>query len=92
MQDEFYGDETHLTYHETPSFSLLAMSAKLMIFNAIKSSMKLPLRLKVSITSDSILESSKAWHRALLAVLELPPEQSGSSVVVGGSFLLADGP
>ena len=41
----FYGDETHLTFYETLFFSLLAMSAKLIIFNAIKSSMKSPLRL-----------------------------------------------
>ena len=41
MSDEFHGDETLLTSHETPSFSLLAMSAKVMIFNV----MKLPLRL-----------------------------------------------
>ena len=45
MADEFYGDETLLTSHETPLFSLLAMSAKLMIFNIIKSSIKPPLRL-----------------------------------------------
>jgi len=40
MPDEFYGDETLFTSHETLSFSLLAMSAKLMIFNAMKLSMK----------------------------------------------------
>ena len=37
---EFYGDETLLISHETPSFSLLAMSAKLMVFNAMKFYMK----------------------------------------------------
>ena len=45
MPYEFYGDETPFTSHETISFSLLAMSAKLMIFNAMKLSMKPPLRL-----------------------------------------------
>ena len=43
--DGFHGDEILLTSHETLSFSLLAMSAKLMIFNATKLSMKLLLRL-----------------------------------------------
>ena len=45
MPDVFYGDETLLTSHETPSFSLLAMSAKVNVFNVIKPCMKLPLRL-----------------------------------------------
>jgi len=45
MLDEFHGDETLLKYHETLSFSLLVILAKLMIFNAMKSSRKLPLRL-----------------------------------------------
>ena len=45
MSDEFHGDETLLTSHETPPFSLLTMSAKLMVFNVMKLSMKLPLRL-----------------------------------------------
>jgi len=45
VPDEFYGDETLLTSHETPSFSLLATSAKLMIFNIMKLFMKPPLRL-----------------------------------------------
>ena len=40
-----HGDETLLISQETPSFSLLAMLAKLMILNVIKLSMKLPLRL-----------------------------------------------
>jgi hypothetical protein len=31
MPDEFYGVETHLASYETLFFSLLAMSAKLMI-------------------------------------------------------------
>ena len=43
--DGFHGDKTLLTSHETTSFSLLAMSAKVMVFNVIKPSMKLPLRL-----------------------------------------------
>ena len=34
MPDEFHGDETLLTSHETSSFSLLVMLVKLMIFNA----------------------------------------------------------
>ena len=45
MSDGFHGDEALLTSHETSLFSLLAMSAKLMIFNAMKLSMKPPLRL-----------------------------------------------
>lgn len=36
VSHEFYGDKTTLIFHETPSFSLLTMSAKLMIFNAYK--------------------------------------------------------
>ena len=42
--DRFHGDETLLTTHEIPSFSFLTMSAKLMIFNNMKPSMKHPLR------------------------------------------------
>jgi len=49
VPDEFHGDEILLTSHETPSFSLLATSAKLMIFNVMKLSMKLPLRLALAI-------------------------------------------
>ena len=45
MPDEFYGDKTLLTPHETLSLFLIVMSAKLMIFNVIKPSMKLSLRL-----------------------------------------------
>jgi len=45
VTDEFHGDETLLIFYGTQSFSLHAMPAKLMIFNAMKSSMKLPLRL-----------------------------------------------
>ena len=45
MPDEFHGDETLLTSHETLAFSLLAMSAKVMVFNVMKPFMKLPLRL-----------------------------------------------
>jgi len=40
VPDKFHGDETLLTSHETPSFYLLVMSAKLMIFNVMKPSMK----------------------------------------------------
>jgi len=45
VTDEFHGDETLLTSHETPYFSLLAMSAKMVVFNVIKLSIKLSLRL-----------------------------------------------
>ena len=45
MPDEFYGDETLLTFHETSSFSLLVMSTKVKVFNVMKFSMKLLLRL-----------------------------------------------
>jgi len=41
MSDEFYGDEILFTSHETPSFSLLVMSTKLMIFNIMEYFMKL---------------------------------------------------
>jgi len=40
MPDGFYGDETLLISLETPSLSLLAMSAKLMIFIVMKPYMK----------------------------------------------------
>ena len=50
MPDGFHGDETLLTSHETPSFSLLVMSTKLMVFNVIKLSMKPPLRLALTLT------------------------------------------
>ena len=36
MPDEFYGDETFLTSHETSSFSLLTMSAKVTVLNVMK--------------------------------------------------------
>jgi len=45
VPDEFHGDETLLTFHETLSFSLFVMLAKVIVFNVTKSSMKLPLRL-----------------------------------------------
>ena len=48
MLDGFHGDETLLTSHEIPSFSLLVMSANLMIFNVKKPSMKPPLRLALA--------------------------------------------
>ena len=47
MSDEFYRDKILLTSNETSSFSLLAMSAKLIIFNAMKLSMKLSLRARL---------------------------------------------
>ena len=48
MPDEFHSDKTLLTFHETPAFSLLAMSAKVMIFNVVKFSMKLSFRLALA--------------------------------------------
>ena len=45
MSNKFYGDETLLTSHKILSFSSLAMSAKLIVFNVIKPSIKLPLKL-----------------------------------------------
>ena len=48
MPNEFYGNETLLISHETPAFSLLTMSAKLMIFNIMKSFIKLSLKLALS--------------------------------------------
>ena len=45
MPNEFHDDETLLTSHETPSFFLLAMSTKVIVFNVMKPYMKLPLRL-----------------------------------------------
>jgi len=45
VPDEFRSDETLLTSHETSSFSLLVTSAKLMIFNVMKLSIKLLLKL-----------------------------------------------
>ena len=45
MPDEFHGDETLLTSHETLAFSLLVMSAKMMVFNIMKPFIKFPLRL-----------------------------------------------
>ena len=45
VSDEFYGDETLLTSHETPSFYFLAMSVKVLVFNVMKPFMKLPLKL-----------------------------------------------
>jgi len=50
VPDVFHGDETLLTSDETPSFSLLVISPKLMIFNAMKFFMKALLRLTLSIT------------------------------------------
>ena len=52
MPDEFHGDKTLLTFYETSSFSLLATSAKLMIFSVIKLSMKLSLRLALEGLKD----------------------------------------
>jgi hypothetical protein len=46
--DGLHGDETLLTSHKTSLFSFIAMSAKWMVFNTIKPSMKLPLKLVLS--------------------------------------------
>jgi hypothetical protein len=40
MSDKFCGDEILLTPHKISSFFLLAMLAKLMVFNAIKLPLK----------------------------------------------------
>ena len=45
MPDEFHDDETLLTSYETLFFSLLATSAKVVIFNVMKLSIKFSLRL-----------------------------------------------
>jgi hypothetical protein len=42
VPDGFHGDETLLTSYETLAFSFLTLSAKLMIFNAMKLSVKFP--------------------------------------------------
>jgi hypothetical protein len=41
MSHEFYGDETLFTFYETLAFSFLAISAKMIVFNVIKLSIKL---------------------------------------------------
>jgi hypothetical protein len=43
VPDEFHGDETLLTSYEISSFSLLDMSARLMIFIIMKHSIKPPI-------------------------------------------------
>ena len=48
MPDEFHGDKTLLTSHETLSFFLLSMSAKLMILYTMKPSIKPLLRLTLA--------------------------------------------
>ena len=45
MTDVFYSDEVLLKSHKTSSFSLLAVSAKLTIFNVMKLSIKFLLKL-----------------------------------------------
>jgi len=45
VSTEFYGDEILLTFYETLSFSFLTMSAKIVIFNIMKPSIKLSLKL-----------------------------------------------
>ena len=44
MSDEFHSDETLLTSHETLAFSLLDMSAKVIVFNVMKPFIKLTFR------------------------------------------------
>ena len=45
VSNGFHDNETLLASHEITSFSLLLMSAKIMIFNTMKFFMKFPLRL-----------------------------------------------
>ena len=40
VPDEFHGDKALLTFHEIIFFSLLAISAKVIIFNVMKLLMK----------------------------------------------------
>ena len=57
----FHGDETLLTFYETPSFFFLIISAKLMIFNAMKLIMKLPLKLALG-------QSQWEWYRSVIDI------------------------
>ena len=43
VSDKFHGDETLLTFHEILAFSLLTMSAKVMVFNVMKPPLRLAL-------------------------------------------------
>ena len=45
VSNGFHDNETLLASHEITSFSLLLMSAKIMIFNIMKPCIKLPLKL-----------------------------------------------
>ena len=81
MSDEFHGDETFLTSHETPSFSLLAMSAKLMVFNAIKLSMKSPLRLTLVRNQHvHVVETTDDGELAVAMLVSSLPASEGSSL------------
>ena len=50
MPDEFYGDETLITSHKITSFSILATSAKLAIFNIMKFYIKPPFKTGLKLT------------------------------------------
>ena len=78
MPDEFHDDEILLTSYETPSFPLLVMSAKLIVFNIMKSFMKSPLTgLTWKTTQSQSLLSTKdprrdlqpSWRSALWSAL-----------------------
>ena len=72
MLDEFRGDETLLTSHETPSFDFLSLPAKLMVFNVMKPSMKLPLKLALLVLQPFTSWTNKATKK--LKVEKLPRE------------------
>jgi hypothetical protein len=57
VPDGFHSDETLLISYETPSFSLLAMSAKIKIFNIRKPFIKVPLKLALE-----RCYTSTTWH------------------------------
>ena len=65
MSDEFHGDKILLTSHETPLLFFLVISTKLIIFNIIKFSVKLLLRL-VSIATPDRHGSITCGGRAFL--------------------------
>ena len=64
MSDEFYGDKTLLTSHKTSPFSLLIMSAKLIIFNVMKLFIKFSLTL--ALTCHYLAQKSRAsWSECM---------------------------
>ena len=72
MLDGLRGDKTLLTFHETPSFDSLSLLAKLMVFNVMKSFMKLPLRLVLLVLHPFTSWTNKATKK--LKVEKLPRE------------------